>query len=59
MPAGAQEFRSTIAGRVFDAQQASVPSAKIVCTNAETGVKYDTVSTPDGAYAVPFLQPGR
>jgi len=59
LPAVAQEFRSTVTGRVIDAQQSVVPGVKVVCTNAETGVKYETVSGGDGAYAVPFLPPGK
>ncbi len=35
--ATAQEFRSTITGRVLDAQQAVVPGAKVACANVETG----------------------
>jgi hypothetical protein len=54
----AQEFRSTITGRVVDAQQAVVPGVKIVCTNADTGARSETVSAADGQYALPFLAPG-
>jgi Carboxypeptidase regulatory-like domain len=59
LPAAAQEFRSTVTGRVIDAQQSVVPSVKVVCMNAETGVKYETVSGAYGAYTIPFLPPGK
>ncbi|HWB87451.1 MAG TPA: TonB-dependent receptor [Bryobacteraceae bacterium] len=59
VPAMGQEYRSTISGRVTDTQQAMIPGVKIVCTNAGTGAKYDTVSGSDGAYTIPFLVPGR
>src|SRR2546423_15604065 len=53
-----QEFRSTISGRVTDAQQALVPNVKIVCVSTQTGAKYETVSSADGSFAVPFIPPG-
>ena len=56
--AWAQEYRSTVTGRVVDAQQAVVPGVKIVGTQVETGAKYETVSAADGQYALPFLPPG-
>src|SRR5450756_1512621 len=58
IPAVGQEFRSTITGRVIDAQQAVVPGVTIVCTNVGTGAKYQTVAGADGVYTVPFLPPG-
>jgi hypothetical protein len=58
VPAQGQEFRSTITGRVIDAQQAVVPGVKVLCTNAETGAKFETVTGADGGYTVPFLPPG-
>jgi hypothetical protein len=56
--APAQEFRGTLSGRVIDPQQSSVPGAKILATENETGAKFSTVSTADGSYALPFLPPG-
>jgi hypothetical protein len=58
-PVSGQEYRSTITGRVVDAQQAVVPGARIICTNSENGSKYETVSATDGAYTIPLLQPGQ
>ncbi|MFB3826844.1 MAG: carboxypeptidase regulatory-like domain-containing protein [Bryobacteraceae bacterium] len=54
----AQEYRSTITGRVVDAQQAVVPGVKIAAAQVETGAKYETVSAADGQYTLPFLPPG-
>jgi hypothetical protein len=54
----AQEFRSTLSGRVTDPQQAAVPQAKILVVENETGAKFQTVSGADGAYVLPFLPPG-
>lgn len=59
VPAIGQEFRSTITGRVIDAQQAVVPGVKVICTNIATGAKYATVSGADGAFTVPSLTPGQ
>src|SRR5712692_3407740 len=53
-----QEFRSTISGRVVDAQSAVVPSVKLTATQVETGARYETVSGADGLYTLPFLLPG-
>src|SRR5664279_2048085 len=58
VPAHGQEFRSTITGRVIDAQQAVVPGVKVLCTSAETGAKFETVAGADGGYTIPLLPPG-
>ena len=54
-----QDYRSTITGRVIDAQEAVVPGTKIVVKNVDTGVKSETVSTADGQYSLPYLPPGQ
>src|SRR5437016_6715878 len=54
----AQEFRGTLTGRVTDAQQASVPNAKIQVTLLATGSRSQTTSGTDGLYTIPFLAPG-
>jgi hypothetical protein len=54
----AQEFRGTITGRVLDSQQAAVPNVRVLATQVETGAKYETVSSGDGQYTLPFLAPG-
>src|SRR5581483_2858448 len=54
----AQEFRSTLSGHVIDPQESSIPNAKILATENETGAKFQTVSNADGTYVLPFLPPG-
>ena len=53
-----QEFRSTLSGRVVDAQTAVVPGVKISATQVETGARHETLSGADGLYTLPFLPPG-
>ncbi len=55
----AQEYRGTILGRVTDPAGAAIVSAKVTVTNEATNVSASTVSAADGAYLVPFLNPGR
>ncbi|MBL8236415.1 MAG: carboxypeptidase regulatory-like domain-containing protein [Bryobacterales bacterium] len=54
----AQEFRATISGRVLDAQGAAVLGAKVTATQIGTEAKFETVSTAEGLYTIPFLAPG-
>lgn len=54
----AQEFRSTLSGRVTDATGATIPSAKVVATETNTGAKAEATTNPDGSYTLPFLAPG-
>lgn len=54
----AQEFRSTLSGRVTDPSGASIPGAKVVATQTATGSKAEAKTSPDGEYALPFLAPG-
>jgi len=54
----AQEFRATITGRITDAQSAVVPGAKVIAVEKATGARYETQSTADGQYTLPFLTPG-
>ena len=53
-----QEFRSTVSGRVVDAQSAVVPGVRIAATQVETGARTETISSADGQYTLPFLSPG-
>src|SRR5262245_1275421 len=53
-----QEFRSTLSGRVSDAQRAVVPGATVAAEQIETGARYETISGDDGQYVLPFLAPG-
>lgn len=54
----AQEFRGTITGRVTDAQNAAVPTAKVAAVLVSTGARSETLSGSDGLYTLPFLSPG-
>src|ERR1035438_8120849 len=55
----AQEFRSTLMGRVTDPQGGAVPDVNITVTNVDTSATFKAVSSQDGLYAVPFLPPGQ
>lgn len=54
----AQEFRSTIFGRIMDQQQAVVPGAKVTAVEKDTGARTTTISRMDGSYTLAFLAPG-
>ena len=54
----AQEYRGAIMGRVTDPQDATVPNVKIQATQVETAGKYQTVTSADGQFTLPFLAPG-
>jgi hypothetical protein len=54
----AQEFRSTLSGRVLDPAGAAVVGAKVTATERETGAKFEASSAGDGEYTLPFLAPG-
>lgn len=54
----AQEFRSSILGRVMDQQHAGIPGAKVVAMQVETGARTETVTGGDGIYTLAFLLPG-
>lgn len=55
---GAQEFRSTLYGRVMDQQQAVIPGAKITVVQLETKSVASTATGPDGSFTLPYLLPG-
>ena len=56
--ATAQEFRSTLSGRVLDSSGAAIPNAKVVATNNDTGARSEAVTSDTGEYSLPFLAPG-
>jgi hypothetical protein len=58
LPAGAQEFRGSILGRITDPSGAAVANAAVEVTNADTGLSSHTVSNESGNYQAPFLAPG-
>lgn len=54
-----QEFRATVTGTVADSSGAKIPNAKVDVKNLATGVTVSTVTTGEGTYTTPFLDPGR
>src|SRR5258708_3137663 len=56
--ATAQEFRGTILGRVTDASAGAIPHVTVVVINEDTNVASEALTQADGAYSVPFLNPG-
>ena len=54
----AQSDRGTITGTISDPTNAVIPGASVVATNAETGAKYETISTETGNYTLAQLPPG-
>ncbi|HCC58545.1 MAG TPA: TonB-dependent receptor [Solibacterales bacterium] len=54
----AQEFRSTVSGRVTDQQSAAIPNAEVVLTEISTGATFRTSTDEAGAYTLPFVPPG-
>lgn len=53
-----QTDRGTITGTVSDPTNAVIPGASVVATNAETGAKYETVSTETGNFTLAQLPSG-
>ncbi len=56
---GAQEFRSTLAGRIVDPTGAVVVGAKVAATEMTTNSRYETTTNGEGLYNFPLLLPGR
>jgi hypothetical protein len=54
----AQEFRSTISGRVTDPSGASVAGVKVLAVEKNTGARFETTASDTGEYSLPFLPPG-
>lgn len=54
----AQEYRSTISGRVLDPSGAAIQNASVVAIEKNTGARYETTSRAEGDYTLPFLPPG-
>ena len=54
----AQEFRSTLTGRVTDPTGAVVVGAQVTAVETATNTAYHTVTTNDGLYTFPVLLPG-
>ncbi len=56
--ASGQETRGTIQGRALDRSQAALPNASVSVTNVDTNVTSKTTSNNEGAYVLPYLNPG-
>ncbi|MEZ5400629.1 MAG: carboxypeptidase regulatory-like domain-containing protein [Bryobacteraceae bacterium] len=54
----AQEYRSTVSGRVIDPSGAAIPGVAIRAVEKNTGASYAATSGADGSYTLPFLPPG-
>src|SRR5579884_1353752 len=54
----AQRDLGTITGTITDAQGAAVPNAKVLITEAATGLSYDATTDSSGTYSRPLLKPG-
>jgi len=55
-PLLAQGF-GKIVGTVTDPQGLAIPDARVTATEAATGLRSTTVTSPDGLYTVPALRP--
>ncbi len=49
---------AAVQGRVTDQSGAVVPGARVSAKNVSSGVGVSTVTNDQGAYNIPFLQPG-
>lgn len=58
LPASAQEFRASLAGRVTDPSGAAVSGATVTAVSNATKAPSQTTTNPEGFYQILFLQPG-
>jgi len=58
-PLAAQERFGGLSGTVLDTMKLAVPGATVTATNRETGVSRTAVSSADGSFTIPDLNPGR
>lgn len=56
-PIIAQDYRATLIGLVTDSTDAAIVGAKVKVTNERTGVSVEVVTTTEGLYTVPYLNP--
>src|SRR5262249_41999403 len=57
-PAGAQEYRATITGRVTDPQGGMLPGASVIATNVKTNLPTETITNEQGVYSLAQLPAG-
>ena len=53
-----QDARGRISGRVTDSSSGSVPSAAVAVIKDDTGVRFETKTSAEGAFELPLLPPG-
>ncbi len=58
IPIAAQSGRGTLSGTVADSTGAIIPRAPLKLTETSTGSRYDAVSSGQGLFTFPELQPG-
>src|SRR5688572_13323897 len=58
LPVHSQEARGTLLGRVSDPSAAVIAGAKVEALNADTGVRFSSLSNRTGDYIFPLLVPG-
>jgi Carboxypeptidase regulatory-like domain/TonB-dependent Receptor Plug Domain len=51
--------RASITGTVSDQSGRALPDARVTLLNVDQGLQREVTSNTEGAFAVPFLQPGR
>ena len=56
--AQAQEYRSTLTGRITDPSGSGVPSVNVTATKIDTNSHFPTVSGPERFDTIPRLPPG-
>ena len=56
--AAAQRVKSTLSGVVTDPSGAGIPGVDVLLTSEGTSVQTSFVTTGDGSYTFPFLEPG-
>jgi hypothetical protein len=54
----AQEYRSTVTGRIIDPSGAGVPNAKVVLVQGGTNARLEAVTDSNGIYTLPMVLPG-
>jgi hypothetical protein len=53
-----QEFRATVSGHVTDESGAAMPNVTVEITNTETNQSTKSITTTQGVYTLPLLNPG-
>ncbi|MBC7929264.1 MAG: TonB-dependent receptor [Rubrivivax sp.] len=57
-PTIAQSNKGTIVGTVTDPNGAVLKDAKVTATNLATGISHEVMTSDDGTYTIPSLEPG-